>query len=59
MSQMKLHDYGKWNKLIFTDRVILPKDLKQMAWFQVKALLELDVEPVKGQRGVYRVKGAG
>ena len=56
---MKLHECGKWSKIIFTDRVILPKDLKQMAWFQVKALLELDVEPVKGQRGAYRVKGAG
>ncbi|MCI8889634.1 MAG: hypothetical protein HFG70_16415 [Hungatella sp.] len=46
---MKLKDVD-WSVLRFTDRGILPKDLKLMSADQRHALGELEVEKIDGKR---------
>lgn len=52
---MKLKDVPSWNKLIFSDRTILRKDLNLMAKFQIEALMELEIESTN-HKNTYKVK---
>ena len=46
---MKVKNFGRWDKLVFSDRVILKNDLKYMSLEQKDSLNELDV--IRSDRG--------
>lgn len=46
---MKVKNFGHWDKLVFSDRVILKDDLKYMSLEQKDSLNELNV--IRSDRG--------